>query len=154
MALQDITNMVPLNTKPKVIKRRLNDGTFKTYKYNSSRKQIDIVFNDETEKFKFESRLEEAKCNLGCRSVKETLIALVDQSIPNPNISSPKGHSSGHFSLSPNEHSNLSPNGHSSFSPNGHYNSSPNGHYNSLPNGHSSLSPNGHSNSSPNGHSN
>ena len=78
MALRDITNVSHVTTKRNVVKKRLSDGTHKVYQYNGSRKHIELVFNDESEKLQFESKLEEAKCTLGCRSVKDTLTAMLE----------------------------------------------------------------------------
>jgi hypothetical protein len=77
MALQDITNVLP--TKHKVVKKRLSDGTQKLYTYNASRKHIELIFNDESEKLKFESKLEDVKRNFGCKSVKDTLVVLLEK---------------------------------------------------------------------------
>lgn len=77
MALRDISNISPITTKRKIIKKRLSDGTFKEYEYKSVRKQIDLVFTDVAEKVEFESKLEDAKCSLGCKSVKETFTTLL-----------------------------------------------------------------------------
>ena len=55
MSLRDITN----SSSSKINKKkRLSDGTIKTYSYMKSRKQFDIAFADDKEKLVFENKLE------------------------------------------------------------------------------------------------
>jgi hypothetical protein len=79
LPLHDRTNTSPLSTGKKVVKKRLSDGTHKVYKYTGSRKHIELVFKDESEKLQFDTRLDKAKSSLGCKSVKDTLTMMLEK---------------------------------------------------------------------------
>ena len=76
MSLRDITNSSSKVNK----KKRLSDGTIKTYSYMKSRKQFDIAFADDKEKLVFENKLELYKKKHGLKTVKD----LFDHVLNNP----------------------------------------------------------------------
>lgn len=61
-----------LKSKGTTKRRRMSDGSYKTYQY--TRKQFDITFENEQEKLQFESRLESLKSKKGLKSVKEVFL--------------------------------------------------------------------------------
>ena len=63
-----------------VTKRKLSDGTQKTYFYDRGtmvRKNVELTFDNESEKLKFEQKCDLLMSHLGCKSLKETLTKLV-----------------------------------------------------------------------------
>jgi hypothetical protein len=58
MALSDITNV---DGAKRTAKKRLSDGSMKSYTYNVYRKQLELQFDSESEKLQFSNQLEGAK---------------------------------------------------------------------------------------------
>lgn len=80
MALYDITNTPVSSAKTRTVRKRLSDGCVKAYSYQKTvRKQFELCFSDESEKFQFEQSLGQIQLKLNCRSVKDTLIKLVKE---------------------------------------------------------------------------
>ena len=59
------------------IRKRLSDGTSKTYNYQSIKRALDVTFASESDKLVFEQKLEQVRLHLGCKSNKETITKLV-----------------------------------------------------------------------------
>lgn|SRR6218665_284661 len=64
-------------------RKRLSDGSTKSYKYNTIRKTIELTFSTETEKVQFEQKCESIRLAFGCKRVKDALM----RAIMNFNIS-------------------------------------------------------------------
>lgn len=110
MMLGDITNTNPCarNANPlgsqKVVKKRLSDGTVKTFKYPCARRQLELTFENDSAKLAFECKLDKIRKSLGCRSVKETVINMVSnwdlQNCNHEQVSSGNCHHSRQFNSS------------------------------------------------------
>jgi hypothetical protein len=94
LPLQDISNKVHLT------KKRLHDGTVKTYTCaRKIRKSMDVTFTSERDKQAFDAKLTKAKAKLGCNSNVALLSQLLDLAIEDkPSPPSPSLHlsSGGH----------------------------------------------------------
>ena len=76
-ALSDITNVSNIGYQ-KTCKKRLVDGKVKTYKYTCARRHIELSFPEESSKLVFDDKLDAIRKSLGCKSVKDALIHIVD----------------------------------------------------------------------------
>lgn len=81
MSLSDVTNTVNNKCAVKGINKkiRLRDGSFKVYKYDGARKQIDLVFRDESEKIVFDSKISNLKQRHGLRTTKDVFNLLISE---------------------------------------------------------------------------
>ena len=66
-----------VSTPTRLIRKRLSDGTSKTYNYQSIKNTLDVTFTSESDKLVFEQKLEQVRLHLGCKSNKETITKLV-----------------------------------------------------------------------------
>lgn len=85
MSLKDITNTTVAVQKGITKKKRLSDGSFKTYHYSQSRKQFEIIFSDDSEKLQFENKLSHFKKCHGIKSMKEVFEIMFNDPLPSAN---------------------------------------------------------------------
>jgi len=59
------------------VRKRLSDGSTKTYIYTSVKKHFELTFNTLSEKVQFEEIFESIRLALGCKNVKDTLMTTI-----------------------------------------------------------------------------
>ena len=59
------------------VRKRLSDGSLKTYNYRIIRKHIELTFNTDSEKLQFEKKCEDIRTTLGCKSLKDVIFPAV-----------------------------------------------------------------------------
>lgn len=73
MSLKDITNTVHNSADFHGVKKRrkLNNGSYKEYRYSKARKQFELQFASEAEKLQFENSLDSFKKQFGLKTLKD-----------------------------------------------------------------------------------
>ena len=81
MSLKDITNLSDVVNENKGVtkRKRLSNGTYKQYHYAKSRRQFELVFENDAEKIKLKNKLESFKAKNGLGSMKDVFDYIFSQ---------------------------------------------------------------------------
>jgi hypothetical protein len=61
----------------RTMRKRLSDGSTKSYKYNTIQKEIDVTFKTYDEKLQFEENCKDIRLALGCKTQKDAVLKAV-----------------------------------------------------------------------------
>src|SRR5688572_28177514 len=61
----------------RTVRKRLSDGSSKSYQYTTIKKHIELTFTTDSEKLQFEQKCENIRLALGCKYLKDVLVKVI-----------------------------------------------------------------------------